>query len=319
MPVGVFYALAAYAIYSCSDSFIKSLGVDVNPFQMSMWTGLFSSIPVLLFRPKSERLVDLFKAKRPIFLHARALLAFLAVLCIVYTFTHIPFAEAYAIIFLAPLFSTLLAVAVLREEMTPGRWFGVVLGFVGVLLVVRPGFRELGLGHLTAVLVAVFGSGVAILLRHVSRTEQRITIITYGLVYAVVLNGTILLILGMNVVPAPIDLLKMVAIGLLGGSGNVLIVQAAKNAPAAWIAPTQYSQIVWAVLFGALIFSEFPGPFTLIGMLVVAIGGYFSFPSGNTFRGPVGGFAFLTAPRRARRDASPPGDSADKAKTGQAG
>ena len=303
MPVGVYYALVAYAIYSCGDAVIKSLGAGANPFQMGFWTAFASAIPVILTRPKSEKLVNLFKAKRPQLLHARAILAYLAVLCIVYTFTTIPFAEAYSIIFLAPVFSTILAVLVLKEEMTRGRWFGLALGFAGVLLVVRPGFRELSLGHLTAVLVAILGSGVAILLRQVSQTEQRITIITYGMSYAVIVNAIIMLAFGMNIMPEPDVMLKFMAIGTLGGFGNVLIVLAAKNAPAAWVAPSQYSQIVWAVLFGAVIFAEFPGPFTLIGMLVVAVGGYFSFPPGNTPRSPVGGFAFLAAARRPRRSA----------------
>lgn len=310
MPVGVYYALAAYAIYSCGDAVIKSLGAGANPFQMGLLTAFFSAIPVILTRPKSERLIDTFKAKRPSLLHARAILAYLAVLCIVYTFTTIPFAEAYSIIFLAPVFSTILAVVVLKEDMTRGRWFGLALGFAGVLLVVRPGFRELSLGHLTALIVAILGSGVAILLRHVSQTEQRITIIAYGLGYAVVLNTVVMITFGMDFIPEPVVFAKYIAIGTLGGFGNVLIVQAAKNAPAAWVAPSQYSQIIWAVMLGALVFSEFPSLFTLAGMLVVAVGGYFSFPPGNTPRSPVGGFAFLAAARRPRR---PPDEKSDQA------
>ncbi len=301
MPVGVYFALAAYTVFSCADATIKSLGPDISPFQMGLWTALFSAIPIILTRPKTERLADLFKAKKPLLLHARALLSFMAVVGVVYTFTHIPFAEAYALIFLAPVFSTLLAVAVLKEEMTPGRWFGLALGFVGVLLVVRPGFRELSLGHLTAIIVAVLGSGVAILLRHVSQTEQRITILAYSLVYSFVLNAAILIIFSQQIVPDPLNMAKMMAIGTFGGFGNVLIVKAAQNAPAAWIAPTQYSQIIWAVLLGAVFFAELAGPFTLGGLLVMAVAGYFSFPPG-TYRGPVGGFAFLNAARRLRRD-----------------
>ncbi len=311
MPVGVYYALAAYAIFSFGDAVIKSLGSGANPFQMGLLTAFVSAIPVILTRPKSEKLVDIFKAKRPMLLHIRAILAYLAVLCVVYTFTNIPFAEAYSIIFLAPIFSTILAVIVLKEDMTRGRWFGLALGFVGVLLVVRPGFRELSIGHLAALFVAILGSGVAILLRHVSQTEQRITIISYGMGYTVVLNTIILLAFGMDFIPEPVVLTKYVAIGLAGGFGNVLIVLAAKNAPAAWVAPSQYSQILWAVLLGALIFSEFPGVFTLAGLIVVAVGGYFSFPPGNTPRSPVGGFAFLAAARRPRRPSNGKSDQAD--------
>ena len=301
MPFGVYFALAAYAVFSFADAIIKSLGPDMSPFLLGFWTSMISAVPALLTRPKTERLRNLFKARQPVLLHVRAFLNVLAVMGVVYTFTHISLAEAYALIFLAPVFSTLMAVLFLKEGMTPGRWFGLALGFAGVLLVVRPGFRELDLGHLTAILVAILGSVVAILLRKVSQTEQRITILAYAFGYSFVMNGLILLILGEPIIAGETVMLKLLAIGLLGGLGHVLIVKAAQNAPAAWVAPSQYSQIFWAVLLGALFFSEFAGPFTLAGLFVMAVAGYFSFPRNSTDRGPVGGTAFLNPPRRPKR------------------
>ena len=301
MPFGVYFALAAYGVFSWGDAIIKSLGPDMSPFLLGFWTSMISAVPALMTRPKTERLRDLFKARQPGLLHARAFLNVLAVMGVVYTFTHIPLAEAYALIFLAPVISTLMAVLFLKEGMSPGRWFGLALGFAGVLLVVRPGFRELDPGHFTALFVAVVGSVVAILLRKVSQTEQRITILAYALGYSFVMNGLILLALGESIVPSQTVMMKLLAIGLLSGFGQVMIVKAAQNAPAAWVAPTQYSQIVWAVILGALFFSEFVGPFTLAGLLVMAVAGYFSFPRNGANPGPVGGTALLNPPRRPKR------------------
>ncbi|MBU1176603.1 MAG: DMT family transporter [Alphaproteobacteria bacterium] len=297
MPVGVYFGLAAYSVYAYGDALIKSLGAGVNPFLIAFWTALFSMLPVVLTRPKSERLRDMFRSEAPKRLHLRGILSFVAVLCVVYSFTHIPLAEAYALLFMTPVFSTVLSVIVLKEKMTPGRWAGLALGFAAVVLVVRPGFRELQLGHITALSATVLAAIVSIILRQVSQTEKRITIIGYSVSYALVLNAVAMAGLGLQFAPTPMQMLTLAAVGTIGGFGNVLIIQAAKNAPMAWVAPTQYIQIVWAVTLGALVFAEIPGPFTLVGLLIMALSGYLCFPSGGN-RSPVGGFAFLSAPRR---------------------
>ena len=313
MPVGVYFGVAAYSVYSFGDAFIKSLGIGASPFMIAFWTALFSIVPVILTKPRSERIVEVFKCTAPKRLNVRGMLSFVSVLCVIYAFTHIPFAETYALVFMTPIFSTVLSVLILKEKMTRGRWIGLVLGFIGVMLVVRPGFRELQLGHLAAILASVIASVVSILLRQVSQVEKRITIVGYAVGYALVLNGIILVSTGLPFLPTPQQLLVLATVGIIGGFGNVLIIMAAKNAPMAWVAPTQYIQIFWAVTLGALVFSEFPGPFTLGGLLVMAFAGYLCFPSGGN-RGPVGGFAFLFGPRRPRRigaDAMPDKDQVD--------
>ncbi len=313
MPVGVYFGLAAYSVYSFSDAFIKSIGSELSPFLISFWTAFFSTLPVIFTRPASEKLLETFKSKSPIKVHARAILGLTSSLCVIYAFTHIPFAETYALVFMTPIISTILSVLILKEHMTTGRWVGLVLGFLGVLLVVRPGFRELQLGHIAAMVASVVAAIVSILLRQVSQTEKRITIIGYAIVYTLTINAIILLVMGLPLLPSPPQFLIFAITGTLGGFGNILIIKAAKNAPMAWLAPTQYIQIVWAVVIGSLVFAEFPGPFTLAGLLIMAAAGYLCFPSGGS-RSPVGGFAFLTGPRRARRNGSavPPSQERDR-------
>ena len=165
------------------------------------------------------------------------------------------------------------------------------------MLVVRPGFRELQLGHITALSATIFASIVSIILRQVSQTEKRITITGYSVAYALLLNAGIMLFSGLQFVPDPKQFVTLATVGTIGGFGNVLIIRAAKAAPMAFVAPTQYIQIVWAVALGALFFAEIPGPFVLVGLVVMAFAGYLCFPTGGN-RSPVGGFAFLSAPFR---------------------
>lgn len=277
MKIGVFFALAAYGAYSCGDAIIKGFGSSLSPFEIAFWTTLFSIVPVLVTKPGSERLRDVFKTGRPLELHLRSAISFVSVIFVIYAFTHIPLAETYALVFLTPIFITILAVIFLKEDMTPRRWAALALGFGGVLLVVRPGFRELQLGHFAAISCAFFASSAAILLRMISQTEKRITIVGFSVVYSLVLNGLVMALTPGLSWPTPSQFALLAAIGMLGGTGHILIISAARNAPAAWVAQTQYSQIVWAIALGAIFYQEYPGLFTLAGLIVVAVAGLMNF------------------------------------------
>lgn len=118
MPIGVLYALAAYGAYAIGDAIIKGFGHSLSAFEIIFFITGFSSVPVVLTRPKGERLRDVFKTGHPKALHMRALLSVMATLCIVTAFTSVPLAEVYSLAFLMPLFITILSVLVLRETIT---------------------------------------------------------------------------------------------------------------------------------------------------------------------------------------------------------
>lgn len=276
MHIGVLFALAAYGAYACGDAIIKGIGPSLTPFEIAFWATLPSLLPVLATKPREELLRHALATKRAWTLSIRGVLGFIAANMVIYAFTHIPLAETYALVFLTPTFSTILAVTILKEEMTPRRWIGLLLGFAGVMLVVRPGFRELELGHLSAAGCALFASVAAILLRQVSQTEKRTAIIGYAVIVGLVLNGIIILLTSARL-PTAEQLGILTIVGLLGGFGHVFIVSAARTAPAAWVAQTQYSQIVWAIALGAIFYAEYPQPLTLLGLGVVVLAGLVNF------------------------------------------
>lgn len=271
MSVGIVFALAAYAAYSFADAIIKGFGQSISAYQIGFITTVFSVIPVLLTKPRDERLGEMFRTGRGLLLHLRAAISVASTVLVIHAFTTIPLAEAYALIFLTPVLVTVLSVLLLGEGMTWRRWALLALGFAGVMLVVRPGFRELQSGHLAAMMCAVCASLAAIILRVVSRSEKRITIVAFSVVYMLAITG-VLMIPGF-VVPTPRQLFLLALIGLLGGTGHILIITAARNAPANLIAPAQYSQIVWAILLGAIFYEEFPDALAYVGLGVVVLAG----------------------------------------------
>ena len=165
MPIGVIYALVAYSVYSCGDAIIKGFGQDLSVFEIGFFVALFGLMPAAFAKPKGERWRDSFKLKHPALVHLRAFTGVSSSTLVTISFTTIPFAETYSLVFMMPLFITAMSVLILKERVDLTRWSMLALGFAGVMLVVRPGFRELEFGHLTALLCAVFGASTTTILR----------------------------------------------------------------------------------------------------------------------------------------------------------
>lgn len=270
MHNGILLALLAYAVYSWSDASIKALGGGLPVFEIGFFSMLVCSICILLTTPKDESWRHFWRMKRPWAVQARAISGATASMLSVLAFTTIPLAEVYALVFLAPLFVTILSLFVLKEHVGPWRWFAVVAGFAGVLLVVQPGFRELEIGHFAALVIALLAAISVILMRSLSAHETRTTMLGFLMLYAVVFNGIAMLVAGSFAVPTLGQAAILLMAGVFAAAGNVCLLAATRIAPANQLAPTHYSQIVWAVIIGALVFNEQPDAMSVIGLAIIA-------------------------------------------------
>jgi drug/metabolite transporter (DMT)-like permease len=299
MQAGVFYAVVAYSVYSGGDAIIKAFGLSLSIFEIGFFVALFSLLPALFVKPRGERWRDSFKLNYPGLVHLRSFTGVASSTLITYAFVTIPFAEAYSLVFLMPLFITVMSVLVLRERVDTMRWCMLALGFVGVMLVVRPGFRDLQLGHLAALCCAFFGAATTTVLRIVAPSEKRVSLIALPALYLLVVNA-VLMVPGF-VMPSPMQLALLTASGCLIGMGHLLLIGATRNAPASQVAPIQYVQIVWAIGLGAFFFAEYPDLMAYIGLAVVVASGLVNiFIDGARAR-----IAGRFAEYRARRPGSP--------------
>ncbi|TGP23972.1 MULTISPECIES: DMT family transporter [unclassified Mesorhizobium] len=272
MPNGILFALIAYASYSCSDAVIKSLGGQFTVFEIGFFVTLFAGCFLFFTRPADERWRDFWRTKRPWAVQARAWAGIASGVLSVYAFTTFPLAEVYALIFLAPLLVTILSTVILKESVGPWRWLAVVAGFAGVMLVVRPGFRELHLGHLAAFANAFLAATSVILMRSLAQQEKRTTMLGTLIGCGLLFNGVGAVATSFSL-PNIGQLAWLVLGGIFTAGGQLLQLLAAKYAPANRIAPTHYSQIVWAVVLGALFFKEYPDALSLVGLAVVGASG----------------------------------------------
>jgi drug/metabolite transporter (DMT)-like permease len=272
MSRGVFLAILAYGLFSCADALIKSTGGALSVFEVGFFTSLFAIMPAVLTKQRAERWREAVQFRNPLLLNLRGMSGVLGSACVIYAFTHIPLADVYSLAFLAPMFVVILSALLLKEVIPRRRWPLLLLGFVGVLIVVRPGFRDLQLGHLAALACAFFTASNTILLRSLAPTEHRLSIFTVVTAYALTINSIGMLVWGFTL-PNLEQFATLMAIGTLGGFGHLTFISATKFVEANQIAPSQYTQMIWALALGAAFYGEYIDLPAAFGIAILATAG----------------------------------------------
>ena len=269
---GPAFALLGFLLFSTHDAIIKSLGSTYSPFQVVFYSVLlgFPLATILLMRDEtSGTLIPRF----PGWVFLRTIAAMIGAVSGFYAFTVLPLSQVYAIIFTVPLLITVLSIPILGEKVGIHRWGAVILGLIGVAIVVRPGAVPIELGHIAAFVAAFCGALASVIVRRIGREERSIVIMLYPMVGNVLFMGAALPFVYQ---PVPIeDMGAMASIAVFGFSAGLCIIAAYRHSSAATIAPVQYSQIIWAIIFGALFFNEYPDFYTLLGAGIVILSGLY--------------------------------------------
>jgi drug/metabolite transporter (DMT)-like permease len=270
--------LCAMSLLICLDACGKYLGANGVPLAATTWSRYTGHLLVVLvlFFPRDGW--QLFRAVRPSLQWVRGALMVTVTLLYFAALKFIPLAEGTALFFLTPLITTGLSAWLLHER--PSRWAlaAVVLGFVGVLVVVRPGSTLPLYGVLLVVAAACCNGGYQTLTRAASssatRAERTSTQLLFsGLVGAVLMTVSLPLWWEpgwMSNVP-PLTWLAFAATGVLGALGHLLLIRAYSLAPAPVIAPWTYMQLLLSVAIGWWVFDAVPDSTTLIGMAIIGL------------------------------------------------
>ena len=184
----------------------------------------------------------------------------------------LPLAEATAIGFSVPIFSTVLAAMVLGEPTGRWRWGAVAAGFLGVLLIVQPGTGQVPiLGASVALIAALLTASVTITIRHLGKTERATTTVFWFAASSLVPLGAMMLWFADAHDPATWAILGGLA--LAGGLAQLTLTGALRLAPVALVMPMDYTSLIWAVLLGTWIFGELPTPWIWIGAPIIIASG----------------------------------------------
>jgi drug/metabolite transporter (DMT)-like permease len=265
-------AIVGFGLFSVSDCIIKLMSAHYTLAQMVFFNALFAMIPILglaAFHGGASALVT----RRPMVQLVRGLCGMTIGLGAYYAFGRMPMADVYAILFAAPLIIAGISAVFLRERLDRWEWTAVLVGFAGVLEMLRPSGDSFNEGAVAAFVGAMAFAGSALIVRHYGRHEQPASFPFYGCVLGVTVMGCLLP--WYWVTPTWADLGLNAAGGLSAGAGLSCMLNAFRLAPPPIVAPFQYSQMVWGLVFGWLMFGDVPGLDLLLGAAVVVGSGLF--------------------------------------------
>jgi S-adenosylmethionine uptake transporter len=269
---GALFALTAFAVYSTHDVVVKALGGAYSPFQIVFFSTLFG-FPIVTVMLMRDPVDGNLRPRHPWWTLLRTAAAVVSVASAFYAFSALPMAETYAIIFAAPLLITLLAIPILGESVGWRRSLAVGAGLVGVLVVLRPGATAFTAGHLAALAAAVCSAVAAVIVRKIGSEERSAVLLLYPMMANFLVMGCAMPFVYQPM--PPLHLGGTVMIAALGFCGALCHIAAYRAGSAVVVAPMQYSQILWAVVYGFAFFDETPDRTTAIGAAIIIASGIY--------------------------------------------
>jgi len=264
--------LTATVLFSVMTVLVKWFGAIYGTIAVFFCRAFFALIPVLPLMMR-HGLTNAMRSARPGAHAFRCAVGVFGMALNFYALTVLPLADVVAIGFTVPMFSTALSIPLLGEKVGVRRWSAVVVGFLGVLLIVRPGFGGSSALTLIPLAGAMFNAVSLIWVRKLTATERSETIVFYFMLTSAVIGGALLPLHWSP--PTVSDLALLVLMGLLGGIAQVMHTTAFRNAPVAVLAPFEYTAMLWAVIAGYLVWGNLPTWWTGAGTgLIVASGLY---------------------------------------------
>ena len=265
--LGVLYGIASVACFAMMDASVKWL--DMFPVGQVLFSRFFFGlIPILMLVPRGE-FKTFYKTSRPK-LHAfRAITGTLAIIALFIALREIPLADVVSLTFGGPIFVTLGSIFFLSEKVGVKRWLAVLIGFFGMLLIVKPAYEELNIYYIFPIIFCIFFACVALSIRSLSSTEPNYRIALYFSLLSMIV-GLLTLPFGW-VMPNKFELFLLIFTGLVGSVANILLTVSLRYAEASLVTPTKYLNLVFAILLGYFIWSEIPKLLTLVGAGLIII------------------------------------------------
>ncbi|HYF08917.1 MAG TPA: DMT family transporter [Acetobacteraceae bacterium] len=265
--LGILSICLAGVLFSVMGGFGKILGQDYSSLQVS-WARTFVHLLFMLAMFMPRHGLGLLRTRRLPTQLARSAMLFLSNLCFFYAITYIPLAKASSISLASPLIVALLAWPMLGERTTRARVIALAVGFLGVLVVIRPGTELYQPASLFILASAGCYAIYQLLTRRIAATEAPETLATYSAVVGSI--GMLVVLPFVWITPAGLfDLSLFIGTGVLGALGHYFVARALIAAPANIVTPFQYFQLLGAVTIGYLFFGDLPDALTWLGAAII--------------------------------------------------
>ena len=266
------FNLLAWVMLPIMDGFAKYLSSDLPVLQIT-WARYFFTVaftfPIMFFFYKSK----LKWSDKPKLQFIRGLILLTANICFFYSISVISLAKALTLAFVAPLIVTAFSPIFLGENVGVKRWSAVIIGFIGSLVVIRPGFVEINLASLAALGTGIMYGFYLIITRKLSSSDNPLlTLLLTGVVGAIIISCVMPFVW---VKPTVNQWSMMAAIGVFACIGHLFLILSLKYADASKLAPFSYFEIITNITIGFYFFNEFPDNWTFLGLFIIILSGIY--------------------------------------------
>ena len=263
--LGFLYMFMSVCAFSIMDLIVK--WSDSYPLgQVIFFRGFFGVLLYFLIMPR-DRIKNFYYTKRPGLHFLRCFFGLIALLAIFTALRNLPLATVVSISFAAPIFTTILSIFLLSEKVGLFRWLAVIVGFIGIIIITEPGFSSLNIYFIYPLIFCLGMSYVAITIRQLS-TSEPVWLISLYFSATITLASFFTIPYGW-IMPDIKDLILLMLIGILGGAANLWLSQSYKFSEVSLVTPLKYLALIFAIIFGYIIWNEVPSTKTLIGAFLV--------------------------------------------------
>tara|TARA_B110000003_G_C16537035_1_gene491147 strand:+ start:78 stop:926 length:849 start_codon:yes stop_codon:yes gene_type:complete len=270
----IIFSLMAHTVLPLNYAVAKYLSAEIPIFQIIWARHCFTIIlvlPILVFFFKK----NFVWSEKPTLQILRGLLLIGVNICFYYAVSKIPLAKALTLTFISPLVVTIFSSILLLEKVGIKRWSAVVIGFIGALIVIRPGYIPLDIGSLSALCAGIMYAFYLIVTRKLSVSDNSLlTLLITGIIGTLSMSLTIPFVW---VTPTLDQWYLLSLIGIITVLGHFLIILSFKSAETSKLAPISYFEVVTNTIFGYFLFNHFPDNWTLVGLAVIISSGLFVF------------------------------------------
>lgn len=265
---GALWMMGSTACWSCMAAITRNFSGEIPTFEIVFFRSLFGSVFLLpwLFRVGLDGL----RTERIGMHMLRGFMGLAIIYLLFFAIATTPLGEVAAIIAARPIMASLLAILVLREAAKGNRWTATIVGFVGALLIIRPGFEAVSVGVLLALGAAIAMAVLSIVLKSLARTEAPDTIVIWQMV--VFTPCSLIPALIVWVTPDLTQLALLIAVGLFGTGVQRCLTRAYAAADATVVVPFDFSRLIFSAILGFILFEEFPDIWTWAGGLLICLG-----------------------------------------------
>ena len=270
----IIFNLLAWVMLPIMDGIAKYLSADLPVLQIT-WARyfftVFFTLPIMVFIFKKK----LVWTTKPKLQFLRGLILLIANICFFYSISVISLAKALTLAFIAPLIVTSFSPFFLGEKVGYRRWLAVIIGFVGSLVVIRPGFVEINLASIAALITGVMYGFYLIITRKLSSSDNPLlTLLLTGVVGAIIIS---LIMPIVWVQPSLTQWSLMAAVGIFACIGHFFLILSLKYADASKLAPFSYFEIITNIIIGYYFFGDFPDKWSFLGLFIIVSAGIYIF------------------------------------------